>query len=167
MLKFSSDAKVVNTNITGLIKRAGVVQSDIDICARGSVVVAHRDRNIDPILRLVAGLGTKETAFRTNALRDWFVFYAPVMIVEVDGKKEFAFDAKRCNLKAAELSELVTDMAGKPFYKWKKQADWSGFDFAAELKKLVDRADNAIKKHGGDDKLKVDNVQFKKVAALV
>ena len=125
----------------------------LDLAVASTTVHAIVFGNVTPARDLLEIMAVgPESAFRTNALVTFFeakgpfVWDAKEKVLNYDKSRAKAFKAEYAKDKVAFASALMTE----PFYKFSRQASYQGFNFLAEMKKLMAKAAKVEKKHGDD-----------------
>lgn len=163
--KYTTAGAMIAAMCDNLAGRSTSLKGDTHIAAVSCIGHASLHGDVMYAQRLVEALGD---GWRLNALRAWFIKFGPFTWVPKtkDKPAHFALDkAKRDSMKAEfEADEdVVFERLGKvTFWDFKPEAEFEGFDFVKEAKKLLKKA-KSIK----DDKDKMAHPDTKIDAAML
>ena len=131
--KMLDGAKAIDTAIKSIATRGKTLERDIHVAAVSCLVHADKHGDVTLAQKLVEAV---PSLVRKNALRDWF---------QAHGKfgydlqaKTFTFDKKG--------TTMIDEAIATPFWEFKQEAAYKGFDINAAVLQLVKRAENAIEK---------------------
>ena len=115
-------------------------------------------------------LGKEYSAFRSVAVRDWLLKYAPVDWREpnnVDKKKTLVYDTQKKQKHAPEMrneTKYITTRLQKPFFMLRKQSDPQDWDLREKVKDWMKQLANAQKNKDNYANTNFDGVEEFKAA---
>lgn len=151
-----TEAKKSSNHIMGEIKAIEKIFSSstyekVAVCAARIVVHAVRFGDVSLASHLIRALGT---GWRGNDMRSWFEQFGPFAWgdtneTDKDGKAVKGFKLNKEKRKHLEprvatnedTAEFLGELKGKPMWNWKKEPEYKGFDFLAQLEALIKKAD--------------------------
>jgi len=162
-LKFNvtAEGKTIGAMIENFSKRANALVNDLTVIAASVVLHAIKHGNVTPARAIVNVLGTKETPWRSNAMISWFEAVGPFVYNKETKTLDYdssLIDQYKAAL-AADENAFIKALMDEPFFKFKPQAEFKGFDLKAELKKLLTKAENAKEKHADTGKVNVNGLE--------
>lgn len=162
-LKFavSDEGKTINSMIENWTKRSAQLVADLHVILASCVVHVVKHGNVTPARNIVAAMGTKETAWRSNAVLAWFEAYGP--FVYVKEAKRLDYDASRIDAFKAEYAKdadaFVKRLMTETFEKFKPQSEYAGFNLKTELKRIITKAHSAAEKHADSGKVDITGIE--------
>jgi hypothetical protein len=128
----------------------------VAVCAARIVVHAVKYGDVSLASHLVKALGT---GWRGNDMHAWFETFGPFAWgntneLDKDGKPIKGFKLNKEKRKTLEprvasneeTAKFLGELKGKPMWTWKKEPEYKGFDFLAQLEALIKKADNVKNK---------------------
>lgn len=156
-MKIAYDGQSISKLTKSISSRNKKLRTDIAYCAAMCVMHAVKHGNVTPATQLCDALGG---GWRVNALRDWFVAFGPFMWDQE--AKAFALDktrqpAYKKEMKADEV-KFASSLTEEPFWEFKPEPEYQGFDLKEVLGTVIKRAKKAQTDHGDDPKTHVNGL---------
>lgn len=148
-VKLITDAAALNKAIDSIESRGKKLQDDMHVAALSCLQYAEQHGDVTLMQRLIVAL---PSSTRKNALLAWASDF---------GKFAVSEDGKSVVYNKHGKTDLATATA-KPFWDYVPEQPFKPFDIAAELAKLVKRAEKAAK----DERNSLPDDQFRAVREL-
>lgn len=148
-VKLITDAAALNKAIDSIESRGKKLQQDIHVAALSCLQYAEQHGDVTLMQRLIVAL---PASTRKNALLAWASDFGKFAVSE-DGKSVIYNKHGKTDLATAEAT---------PFWEYVAEPAFKPFDIAAELAKLVKRAEKAAK----DARNSLPDEQFRAVREL-
>lgn len=148
-VKLITDAAALNKAIDSIESRGKKLQDDSHVAALSCLQYAEQHGDVTMMQRLIVAL---PASTRKNALLAWACAF---------GKFSPSEDGKSVEYNKHGSTDLATAEA-KPFWDFVPEQPFKPFDLAAELAKLVKRAEKAAK----DERNSLPDDQFRAVREL-
>ena len=162
-LKFdvTDEGKAIGLMIDNWSKRSAVLVHDLHVILTSCVVHVTKHGNVTPARNIVNALGTKQTAWRSNAVLAWFEAYGPFIYNKTT--KQLDYDAGRIDEFKAEFNAdsaaFIAKRMKETFEVFKPQSEYEGFDLQKEVAKLIKKAHTAVEKHKDSGKVNVAGLE--------
>jgi hypothetical protein len=131
--KYIEGAKAIDTAIKSIATRGKSLERDIHVAAVSCLMHADMHGDVTLAQKLVEAV---PSLTRKNALRDWF---------QAHGK--FGYDVQGKTLTFDKKGNTLLDAAiATPFWEFKQETAYNGFNIEAAVLQLVKRAEKAIEK---------------------
>jgi hypothetical protein len=140
--KLTSDQKAIGQMIGEIGGTSKRLRELVNTCAMSCVWHAVEHGNATPASSLCEKLGE---GWRLDALREWFIAYGPFKW-NAD-KRSFYLNKDKLDEYKSEISSDLDTFLGRmescPFWQFKPEPSFVGFDLEKELKKLRAKAEKA------------------------
>lgn len=155
--KVTDEQKVIKEMLGAIGSSSAFLRNTVNTCAMSCVLHAVKHGNVTPATQLLEKLGD---GWRLNALRHWFLAYGPFRW-DVEEEAFYLHKGSREQYQA-ELSANSETFVGKmdscPFWEFKPEAKFVGFDLKRELERLKAKAEKA---EGETDENKKKKIKLK------
>lgn len=180
-MKFTTDAKVLDRNITTWHKSKSAMVDKLNVLVASCICTAIEGRNCAQLNRLDIAMhdgldnrGKTASAMHLSGFRSYVIDHAPVTWARRDkktGKNEhFTFSedkwAKMSDLYKKDAKKFQQKLLDTPFWKVKSQPEFEGISIPRAVHALVNRIKNMMKDEAKKDHPKNDMRGLKEIEAL-